>query len=313
MNHTEGTVASQESPPRNRPQALAPKGCIGIVAPAGAVRRDEIEAGVALLEARGFRVRLGESLWKQFGYLAGTDQERARDLVEMFLDPNVDAIFAARGGYGSARLLPLLDAHLLRAHPKIFVGSSDCTALLQFLVDRCRMVAFHGPVVAAFARREGALDGLVRMLTGEGPWAIRLPRVLHDGAGEGILRGGCLSILVSLLGTPFAPKAEAAVWFFEDVNEKPYRVDRMLTQWGQAGLWAGTTAVVCGEMIGCNGPADSWDVWDVVVQHTAPLGVPVAGGLPSGHGASTCTLPLGIRIRVTRGELEFLEPWVSSP
>ncbi len=285
---------------------------MGIVAPAGAVNRDEVEGGIARLEAAGFRVRLGRSLWARFGYFAGTDEERARDLVELFLDPSVDAVFAARGGYGCARLLPLLDPRVLRSHAKIFVGSSDCTALLQFLVDHCGIVAFHGPVVSALARRQQALDGLLEVLAGRARRVLALPRSLRRGEGEGVLRGGCLSILTSLLGTPFAPKLERTIWFFEDVNEKPYRIDRMLTQWSQAGLWHGTTGVLWGEMAGCTGPEGSWDVWDVVARHTSPLGVPVAGEVPSGHGTGILTLPLGVRARLADDRLEFLEPWVAA-
>ncbi|MDZ7379498.1 MAG: hypothetical protein ONB06_09150, partial [candidate division KSB1 bacterium] len=113
-----------------------------------------------------------------------------------------------------------------------------------------------------------------------------------------------------LLGTPFAPRVEPTVWFFEDVNEKPYRIDRMLTQWSQAGLWRGTTAVLWGEMVGCTGPQTSWDVWEVISRHTEPLGVPVAGGVPSGHGRSVLTLPLGVRVRIADERLEFLDPCV---
>lgn len=283
---------------------------MGVVAPSGAVNREEIEAGIARLEAAGFRVRVGRATWKRFGYFAGTDEERVSDLLEMFLDPSVDAVFAARGGYGCARLLPLLDPRILRSHAKVFVGSSDCTALLQFLVDRCGMVAFHGPVVSTLATNQEALTGLLAVLAGDGERVVSLPRCLRPGKAEGVLRGGCLSILVSLLGTPFAPRVEPTVWFFEDVNEKPYRIDRMLTQWSQAGLWRGTTAVLWGEMVGCTGPQTSWDVWEVISRHTEPLGVPVAGGVPSGHGRSVLTLPLGVRVRIADERLEFLDPCV---
>ncbi len=274
------------------------------------MRRDEVEAGIARLEAAGFRVRVGAALWRRLGYLAGSDAERVRDLTEMFLDPAVDAVFAARGGYGCTRLLPLLDPQLLRSHAKIFVGSSDCTALLQFLVDHCGIVAFHGPVVATLAGREEALTGLLKVLAGSHDTTVRLPRILRGGHAEGVLRGGCLSILTSLLGTPFAPKEQRTVWFFEDVNEPPYRIDRMLTQWSQAGCWRGTTGVLWGEMMGCTGPEGSWDVWEVIAQHTEPLGVPVAVGLPSGHGANTLTLPLGVHVRLAEESLQFLEPCV---
>ncbi len=284
---------------------------MGVIAPAGAVPREDLEAGIALLEAKGLRVRLGASVWKRHGYLAGTDEERARDLVEMFVDPNVRAVFAARGGYGCTRLLPHLDAALLRNHAKIFVGSSDCSALLTFLVDRCGMVAFHGPVVTGLARRSDALDRLLEVLSGKASSHVQAPRCLRPGRGEGTLRGGCLSVLGALVGTPWAPAVhEPTIWFFEDVNEKPYRIDRLLTQWMQAGLWAATRGIVWGEMVDCDAPGNGWDIWTVIQERTAFLGVPMAAELPSGHGAGTITLPLGIHVRLADAQLEYLEPWV---
>ncbi|MCX8071333.1 MAG: LD-carboxypeptidase [Candidatus Binatia bacterium] len=300
-----------EPQPRIAPPALLPGGCVGVVAPAGAVKRDEVESGVALLEGAGYRVRLGASVWKRFGYFAGTDEERLRDLMDMFGNPEIDAIFAARGGYGCARLLPFIDPDFIRSHAKVFVGSSDCTALLQFFVDRCGVVAFHGPVVAAFSSRPESMNGLLRMLTGKTEAAIALPPPLRGGKAEGALRGGCLSILASLLGTPFAPTVEPTVWFFEDVNEKPYRIDRMLTQWSQAGLWQSTEAVLWGEMVGCTAPSGSWDVWQVIERHMQELSVPVVTGIASGHGSSRLTLPMGVRVRVANDRLEFLQPWVT--
>lgn len=297
--------------PRIVPRALSPGACVGVIAPGGVVHRPEVEAGIASLESAGFRVRPGRALWKHHGYLAGTDRERAQDLIEMFLDHEVQAVFAARGGYGCTRLLPLLDPAMFRTQNKIFVGSSDCTALLEFLVDRCGIVAFHGPVVSSFAGRPGALDGLLSVLAGTGPRLVCAPRCLRPGRGEGILRGGCLSILQALLGTPFSPTSEPTVWFFEDIDEKPYRIDRMLTQWGQAGLWQTARGTVWGEMVSCEARGSGWDVWQVILEHTGALRIPVAAGLPSGHGASTVTLPFGVRVRLVDAALEFLEPWVS--
>lgn len=292
-----------------KPAPLRPGDVVGVVAPAGAVDEDGLALGVGLLEDAGFRVRLGAATRKRRGYFAGPDELRAADLHEMFRDPDIRAILAARGGYGSGRLLPLLDFGLLREHPKIFVGHSDVTFLLAALLQRADVVTFHGPMVAGFAQQPEAAESLLRLLCGERVgWHAAARFVVQPGEAEGPLTGGCLSIVAAGLGTPWALETRGRILFLEDVNERPYRVDRMLTQLRQAGLFDGVAGVVFGEMAGCDPAGDDGPtVLEVVRDAFAGAPFPVALGLPSGHGSGTFTVPLGVRARLAGDRLILLE------
>ncbi|MEA2626037.1 MAG: muramoyltetrapeptide carboxypeptidase [Candidatus Binatota bacterium] len=205
-------------------------------------------------------------------------------------------------------MLPKVAPALGRIAPKIVVGYSDASALLGWLTSRHGWVTFHGPMVASDLPELGAADArsLVRTLRGDPPPALRVRGVLHTGSGEGRLVGGCLSVVVALLGTPYALDLRGAVLFLEDVAEPPYRLDRMLTQLLQSGALRGVRAVVFGEMARCGTPGA---VKRVLAEQTASLRVPVLFGAPSGHGRGKRTLPFGIRVRVdgTRRTVEFLE------
>jgi muramoyltetrapeptide carboxypeptidase len=300
---------SQGSQPVRKPPALRPGDLIGVVAPGAAVEESAVRAGTRVLEQAGYRVRLGASLLKHAGYLAGTDRERVADLMAMFRDDEVRAVVAARGGYGSGRLLPLLDVDLLRRRPKILVGYSDITFLLVELVQRAELVAFHGPMLAGLEKNLEGAAALVRMLSGDRTdWSVAASTIVQPGTGEGLLVGGCLSILVAALGTPYAIETAGRLLFLEDVNEKPYRVDRMLTQLRQAGKLDAVVGVIFGEMAGCTAGADeSFTVLDVVREAFAGARYPVAFGVATGHGRVAMTLPLGIRARLAGERLLLLE------
>jgi len=282
---------------------------IGVVAPAGAVDEESLEAGVQVLDNAGFRVRLGAAVRKKSGFLAGSDAERATDLHEMFCDPEIKAIITARGGYGSGRLLPLLDPAVVREHPKIFVGHSDITFLLNDFVQRAALVSFHGPLVTGLQQRPEAAEHLLAMLTGERiGWNEAAQEVVQPGTAEGPLAGGCLSVVVAALGTPYAVQTHGRLLFLEDVNEKPYRIDRMLTQMRQAGALDNVAGVIFGEMNGCAAAEyERVSVRDVIAEVFANVPYPVAFGLPSGHGVGTLTLPLGVRARLAGERLTLLE------
>lgn len=291
-----------------KPKRLRPGDLIAVVAPAGAVESAQLEPALEFLRESGFRVRLGEHVYSRKGYLAGTDQERAQDLQSAWCDPQVAAVIAARGGYGCTRLLPLLDVPSLVRQRKIFLGFSDCTALLNDMVCRWGQVAFHGPVATALAYDRDAARRALAALSGGCTRSLLAPRVLREGCAEGRLLGGCLSVLVALLGTKYEPSWEGAVLFVEDVNEKPYRIDRMLTHLKQAGVLQRLRALVFGEMTGCSAGSDeSWSVWDVIEDHAKDFPGPVIGGLESGHGSGREVLPLGVRARVERDRLILLE------
>jgi muramoyltetrapeptide carboxypeptidase len=257
-------------------------------------------------------VRLGEGVLERRGFTAGTIAARAGQLHALFADPAVAAIACARGGAGVVQLLPRLDRELLRANPKLLVGYSDIT-LLHLELARLGTPSLHGPMVAReLADGDSAYDGasLWHGLTGEGAPYASLPDdliALAPGAGEGVLRGGCLSLLAAACGTPWALAGgdEPTLLFLEDVDEKPYRVDRMLRQLRAAGALAGVAGVVFGDMKGCT-PSfhDDYRLEDVLLEALEGLDVPVALGLSSGHTAHpNVTLPLGVRARLEcRGE-----------
>lgn len=292
-----------------KPAALKAGDTIAIVAPAAVADALAVDSGERALQHAGFQVRLGDSVFRRTGYLAGTDPERRDDLIEAFRDPTVRAIFCARGGYGSGRLLPLLAEALRVDEPKIFVGYSDLTFLLTFLTQQCDIVAFHGPMMADFEKRPQALPRLLALLGGDrSGWNLAGETIVQPGTAEGVLTGGCLSAVVAGLGTPYEIETEGKILFLEDVNEKPYRVDRMLTQLRQAGKLDGVAGVMFGEMAGCSAdPNESVNVADVIGQHFANSTHPVVMGIPSGHGVGTATLPLGLRVRLAGQRLSFLE------
>ena len=293
----------------HKPSALRRGDLVGVISPGAAVDEINLNAGVRVLEAAGFRVRVGAAARKKHGYLAGTDAERLADLNEMLRDPEVRGIVTARGGYGSGRLLPGIDLAAAAADPKIFVGHSDITFLLSVLLEEANLVVFHGPMVASLAHQPEAAVHLTSVLRGERlVWHHAAQSVIQGGIAEGVLSGGCLSILVAMLGTPWLPETRDRILFLEEVNEKPYRIDRMLTQLRHAGLFDDVAGVIFGEMDGCAaGPNERVTVRDVIAEAFAAAPYPVAFGLPSGHGRGTLTLPFGIRVRQAGERLTLLE------
>lgn len=295
-----------------KPPALLPGDTVAVLAPGAAVDQARIEAGIARLERDGLRVQRGTHLYARHGYLAGSDAARLADLHAAFADPGIKGILCARGGYGCGRLLPHLDLDLLRATPKVFVGHSDITYLLTHLVQRAGIVAFHGPLVAALD--DLATAALLATVSGDrAPWLLTAPVVVQPGTAEGQLVGGCLSIITSMVGTPYALQTRGRIVFLEDVGEKPYRIDRMLTHLKQAGVFDGVAGVVFGEMIGCTAGSDEIvRVLDVVREAFADAPFPVAYGLPSGHGHGTVTLPFGVHARLSGERLVLLESPLST-
>jgi muramoyltetrapeptide carboxypeptidase len=284
-----------------------------VVAPASSADAGRIRRGARSLERLGFDVRVVPQAFARHGRFAGTDRRRASALRAALLDPSVRAIFFTRGGFGAARLLPLLERDFLRAEPKILVGYSDATSILSFATGRLGWVTFHGPMIATdlAALRPADQASLLAVLGGMTAGPLRLGATIRRGVVEGRLFGGCMSILVSLLGTPYAPTLSDRILFLEDVNEEPYQLDRMLTQLRQTGQLARARGIVFGQMANCG---NRRDVLGVLAERTADLGIPVAFGLPSGHGQGKRTVPLGTRVRLDAGgrRLELLEPAVSA-
>ena len=289
-----------------KPPVLKTGDTIGVVAPAGVVDPHELETGLKRLEGLGFRVRMGRFVRNIFRTMAGTDRERASDLLEMFSDPEIKAIVCARGGYGSARVIPYLDSDLIQSHPKVFVGSSDITVVLLYLTQKCGLVAFHGPMVGPnFGKFSSSLteNFFMKILTQPKPVGpLQLPgiKILKKGQAEGRLMGGCLSLLCSALGSPYEPHTEGSILFLEDVREPPYRIDRMLTQLKDAGKFKNVRGILFGPMWECHPEQGAgYRLEDVILDVLDGLEGPVLFGVPSGHGKDNVTLPLGVKVRVS--------------
>lgn len=304
-----------------KPPALAPDARIAVVAPASSAKEERIAAGVANLRNRGFRVTLAaHAIGRHAPYFSASTESRLRDFSDSFADPEVDAIFCIRGGYGSNYLLPNLPLSQIQEHPKLFLSYSDLTAVQTWLLDQTGLVAFHGPLVAGdFDRPDGVDDasfhaaitgGLVHAGPEQGL------RTLRPGTARGTMYGGCLSILTASLGTPYAPQTEGKLLFLEDVGAKPYQVDRMLRQMILAGKFNGVRGFIFGEMLDCVSPGASPDLIEqVILDVLAGFDVPIAFGLRSGHVShGNVTLPFGIEAELRLGKevsLQYLEPAVT--
>jgi muramoyltetrapeptide carboxypeptidase len=305
---------------RIKPPALRPGDTVGIVAPASNISRELLEKGCERLRQLGYTPLYFDSIFEQDWYFAGSVDRRATELEEMFVRPEVRAILCARGGYGTNYLLGELDPSKIARHPKIFVGYSDVTTLLTWFADSAGFVTFHGPMVTKdFAHDHGvdlpsweaALGGLADWDAGGG---TNSPvEGLVKGSAEGVLYGGCLSLLVASLGTPHEIRTSGTLLFLEDVNARPYQVDRMLMQLKLAGKLDGVRGIVFGEMLDCTQTKEQgYTLPEVVLRIVGDLGIPVAYGLGSGHVTrKNITLPIGVRaaLNVNQGKarLKILE------
>ncbi len=305
-----------------KPQALQPGDTIMFIAPAGELNEPRVMLAKERLEARGFRVVLPETLFRQVGYLAGTDQQRADELMAAFNDPEVDAIFPGTGGYGTTRILPLLDFDAIAQNPKVFIGFSDITALHIAIHQRTGLVTFHSPnpqwglgsdegfhplaetywwhTLLAESYRDAEAQGFAYDFTGHDD----VPPVvaLTQGQGQGKLIGGNLSLVAALMGTPDEPQTEGTILFLEDVGEAPYRIDRMLRQLDNAGKLDHLAGVLLG---GFTFRKDDdrhedggWTVQDVLRQYFAHRDYPVLMNVPFGHQRANVTLPVGVMAEV---------------
>jgi muramoyltetrapeptide carboxypeptidase len=289
-----------------KPRALRPGDRVAIVAPASPFKRDEFDAGLLELTRLGFEPVYQDTVFDRRGYVAGTAETRARAFLEAWHDPGVAALVAARGGYGSAQLLPFFDAAVLGNRPKAFIAYSDNTAILTWLGQALDLVSFHGPMIEGrFAKGEAGYDRdtFERCLCRAAPMGeIAHPAVtvLNSGEAAGVLLGGTLTQLTASLGTPYAfsPPPDT-ILFLDEVGERPYRIDRMLTQLRFSGILARVSAIVFGELPNCDEAAGAPVARDVIAEMLRDFRGPVLFGLPSGHTTgATLTLPFGVRARV---------------
>jgi muramoyltetrapeptide carboxypeptidase len=304
-----------------RPRALAKGSRIAVIAPASPFDPEDLEGGVRELRSLGFEPVYEESVHARRGYVAGDARVRVEALRRAWFDPEVAGLIAVRGGYGSAQLLPLLDAAEFRRQPKVLVGYSDVTAILAFLTTQCGLVTFHGPMLAGKLAKGPAAydrDSFERCLCRSEPYGSLAPdslEIVRSGEAAGPLVGGTLTQLVASLGTPFAfSPPDGHVLFIDEVGERPYRLDRMLTQLAQSGLLARAAAVVFGELPGCDEPGGRATARAVAADALRDFSGPVLFGLPSGHTTRPAlTLPFGVRTRVIaapRPRLVIEEPAV---
>jgi muramoyltetrapeptide carboxypeptidase len=274
---------------------------VGVVAPAGPVDPQELENGLNVIRGMGFQPVLGRFVNDRKHFLAGEDEDRADDLMVMFRDPEIKAIFCARGGYGVNRVLPLLDPKIIRKNPKVVVGSSDITLLLIYLLQKCGLVAFHGPMVAgSFGCKPMKISKsqFRKVLIGDkegGHLKAPQAQVLQEGTARGKLVGGCLTLLCRSLKTPYEIQTRDGIVLIEDVNEPAYRIDGMLWQLKAAGKFRGVKGIVFGEMINCRfGDGQKGRLEDLFRDIVPNRTIPVLTDCPVGHGNEMWTLPLGV-------------------
>ncbi len=292
------------------PRRLRPGDRVRLLSPASPVRGAALRAGLATLRALDLRVTVDvPSGGSSAAYLAGGDDERAAALNAAFRDPETRAIFCARGGYGTARLLPLLDEKAVTRDPKAVVGFSDITGLLAGLYRRCGLVGFHGPVATTFSGDPAERDRIAGLLFSDSVPALSAPgaRALQPGTARGPLVGGNLSVFCGLLGTPFFPSADGSLLFLEDVGEPLYKIDRLLTQLRLAGAFDRIAGLALGSWTDC-GPVG--DLEALVLERLNRPDVPVLTGLPAGHGSENHPFPLGLPavLDADRREIRFCFP-----
>ena len=293
-----------------KPRAVRPGARIAIVSPASPFTREEFDRGVEELRRLGYEPTYDEDVFAREGYLSGAADVRAAAFSRAWSDPSVAALIAVRGGYGSVQMLPLLDADVIRRTPKLFIGYSDNTSILSWLTCQCGITALHGPMLEGrLAKGAGGYDeasfvGLLRngaglTLSPDGVGVVR------GGEAAGPLFGGTMTQLTASLGTPYAFDPPAGcVLLLEEVNERPYRLDRMLMQLRLSGILSRARALVFAEMRGCDEAGGQPGALDVIRTFARDFEGPVITGFPSGHTTGPCwTLPLGVRVRVVTAPL----------
>lgn len=290
-----------------KPPKLTPDANIGIICPSYWIKEEILEKTVKVFEERGYKLHLGATTRLQDNPFAGTPSERSKDIMDMFSNPDIDAIICARGGYGANRVIPLLDYEIIRNHPKIFMGYSDITAYLISITQNTGLVTFHGPMLVTF--KDEVLDYnfqyLESCLGGDEPVIISPPddfpvRVLKSGEAEGPLWGGNLCLLLNRLGTPDALNCNGTILFIEDMGEKFYRFDRMMVHMRMAGMFDNIKGLIIGEMVdmedGDTPFGKSTD--EIVMDVCGDLDIAIISNFPCGHGRYQATLPISVPVRL---------------
>jgi len=289
-----------------KPQPLKPGDTIAVISPAGPADKRRLQAGLKNLNQRGYKVVPFPSADGRYAYFSAQDPQRLEELTRSFTDPDVKAIFCSRGGYGSGRLLDLIDYRIVAENPKLFIGFSDVTALNWAFFTKTGLVSFSGPTVCEFGdglspATAGSFNELVSSTTApEVIWDGSL-NAIRPGKATGRLFPGCLSIIVSLLGTPYLPDLTGALLIIEDVGEKPYRIDRMLTHLKNAGIFDKISALIIGSMVDCwqKKSDNEISLEEIVLDLTSSHSIPVYSGIPYGHHIERITLPVGVQAEIS--------------
>lgn len=293
-----------------KPSYLMPGDTVGIVAPAGPFDRKKFMSGKAVIESMGFRTFFDDSIFHNYGFLAGTDMQRADQVNRLFADPAVQAVVCARGGYGCMRILPFLDFETIQENPKIFIGYSDISALLSVLHTRCSLVTFHGPVVTTLANAaQETIAAMRTVLTSNKILEMKPEKgiVIKPGVTSGPVDGGNLTTLCHLIGTPYAPSFNGKILLLEDRGEAPYRIDRMLTQMKLAGCFNGIAGLILGSFEECG---HLNEIFAIIANIFEDTDIPILAGFEIGHGKCNITIPfgLGAMLDTERKRLLFYEP-----
>lgn len=293
---------------------------IGLISPASPEDPSKIKGAIEFLRSQGFQVKEGKHLFDKWGYLAGQDKDRAKDLMDMFEDKEVDMILCMRGGYGSMRLLPYLDFDILRSNPKIFVGFSDITVLLNILASTCNLITFHGPMgTSDFTDTTTLSNFITTLMNGNRPYKLLNPSNIFltcnvNGKARGRIVGGNLSLIAATLGTPYEIHTSGNILFLEDIGEKPYSIDRLLTHLYLAGKLQQCSGFIIGQFTDCSLPnyERSLTVNEVILDRILSLNKPTLSNFMSGHDYPKLTLPIGAKayIDCNIGEINILEPVV---
>lgn len=295
---------------RTVPRKLSKGDTISLICPASSVTKSQLELAVKQVTSLGFKVKLGQFVEAQDGFLAGTDEQRIQDLHNAFKDPEVNGIWCVRGGYGTTRILPHLDYSLIRKHPKILIGYSDITALFQGIYQETGLIGFHGPVaistfsdysvqhlISTLTQKQD--EQVIKLAPQENPTVYNKALIIKPGVAEGKLTGGNLALLSALCGTKFQPDYKGKLVFIEDIGEKPYRIDRMLTQIFQATNLNQAAGIIFGIFENCDAGNShhSWTLLETLKNQTQAFDGPVFYGFSFGHVDHQCVLPIGVKAR----------------
>lgn len=283
---------------------LVPGATIGIIAPASQSDSKFIDEKILSFENLGFNVKKGKHIYDNYGYLAGSDTDRANDLMDMFIDPSIDAIVCFRGGYGSIRLISSLNTKIIRSHPKPFCGYSDITLLLNYITSKCGFTTFHSPMINSDFDDILTKDSFIDILTTSNKnFSYNLNKfgyidILNKKDFKGRLLGGNLSMICSAIGTPYEVNFKNSIILIEEIGENPYVIDRLLSQMIYANKFTGCNGIILGHFTDCSlsDYSNSFTLDDIITQKLLPLGIPIIKDFPCGHSYPNLTLPIGCNL-----------------